>query len=196
MRWMKLLAIVVTLAMLPVPVGADTADGRADPPTAESRRTEPSDVRSPMTVDRLDALIERVGSGVSRQKDRIWSFEVKGIPVQVIADPDHDRMRIVIGIARAGDLDPALLKRMMQANFDTALDARYAIARGLVWATYVHPLSPLTDRQFLSGLGQTVNLARTFGTAFSSGELTFGGGDSQRILRDLIDELLQQGEEI
>ncbi len=31
----------------------------------------------------------------------------------------------------------------MQANFDTALDARYAIAKGALWSTFIHPLSDL-----------------------------------------------------
>ena len=51
--------------------------------------------------------------------------------------------------------------------------------------------------EFLSGIGQAVNLARTFGTTFFSGALTFGGGDSRGIIqRELIDKLIKKGQEI
>jgi hypothetical protein len=72
----------------------------------------------------------------------------------------------------------AILRRCLQANFATALDARYGIAQGVLWSTFLHPLGSLDERLFLSGLGQTVTLARTYGTTFQSGELAFGGGDA------------------
>ena len=85
---------------------------------------------------------------------------------------------------------------MMQANFDSALDARYAIAQGLLWATYIHPLAPLQKNQLISGVGQVVNLALTYGTAYSSGGLSFNGGDSNGITRELLEELLDRGQSI
>ena len=146
----------------------------------------------------LVALIGAIGDEVERVEDQnVWSFKVEDVQLSVIADPRHDRMRVVSAIAAADALPPALLIRLMQANFDSALDARYAVARGNLWATFIHPLSPLTDRQFISGVGQTANLVRSFGTTFSSGALSFGGGDSNGlILRGLIDQLLKRGEDI
>jgi hypothetical protein len=49
----------------------------------------------------------------------------------------------------------------------------------MLWSAFIHPLSDLSDHQFIDGLAQTVNLAATFGTTYSSGALVFGGGDSQ-----------------
>jgi len=151
-----------------------------------------------MTVGRLDEIItalnpdaERPGGGTA------WRFELDGVRPTVIADAKHDRMRILVAVARADTLSPAALVRIMQANFDTALDARYAIAKDIVWAAYIHPLSPLRAKQFVSALGQTVTLAKTFGTTFTSGGLTFGGGDSRGILKDrLLDILKKKGIEI
>ncbi|MEO0425337.1 MAG: hypothetical protein AAF184_23575, partial [Pseudomonadota bacterium] len=70
------------------------------------------------------------------------------------------------------------LRRLLQANFDTALDARYAIARDTLWATFIHPLSPLTEDQLLSAISQTLSIALTYGSTFSSGVWAFGGGDT------------------
>ena len=67
----------------------------------------------------------------------------------------------------------------MRANFDSALDARYALRDGQLWSVYLHPLPTLTRTDFESGLGQVLSLAHTFGTTFSSGEFRFGGGDAE-----------------
>ena len=85
----------------------------------------------------------------------------------------------------ADTLGESLMKRLLQSNFDTALDARYAIAKGMLWSAFVHPLPQLTPDQFASGLGQVVNLAMTFGSTFTSGGLTFGGGDSGALIEEL-----------
>lgn len=132
---------------------------------------------APMTVDRLDALIRRVDAAAKREGPG-WQLSVDGTAVQVIADAAHDRMRIVVPVAEVAQVSEAMLRRCLQANFATALDARYGIAQGVLWSTFLHPLGSLDERLFLSGLGQTVTLARTYGTTFQSGELAFGGGDA------------------
>jgi hypothetical protein len=140
-----------------------------------------------MNVDRLDRLIHRVDAKATRAGNG-WQLEIAGTTVQVISDPNHDRMRIIAPVVESEALAPTTLARLLQADFDTALDARYAIARGVLWAAFIHPLAALTDEQFLSGLGQTVNLVRTFGTTFSSGVLSFGGGDSGNLIEELVEK--------
>lgn len=145
------------------------------------------DAPTGMDVERLDRLIRRVDAKATREGNG-WQLGVAGTTVQVITDPGHDRMRIVAPVAEVGSLEPQTLMRLLQADFDSALDARYAVARGVLWSAFIHPLSPLTDEQFLSGLGQTVNLVHTYGTTFSSGVLSFGGGDSGDLVRELIEK--------
>ena len=154
--------------------------------------------RAAMTIDRMDALIGAIGDEVERlEGHNVWRFSVEDVVLTVIADPSQDRMRVVSAIAPADAVPEDLMLRLMQANFDSALDARYAVARGNLWAAFIHPLSPLTDEQFISGVGQTANLVNSFGGSYSSGGVTFGGGDSQAlILRGLIDRLLKRGEDI
>ncbi len=185
----RLIAVIATLALALVPsAGAEQGEPGSTPPDAAA---------PPMTLERLNELITAVDEEAERQNDTMWQLEVEGVPAVVVTDPSHDRMRIIVGIAGAANLDQAMLLRLLQANFDTALDARYSIARDTLWGTFIHPLSPLTDEQFLSGLGQTVNLARTFGSTFSSGALSFGGGDSRGLMeRELIDRLLDKGKAI
>ena len=146
---------------------------------------------TPMDDDRLGTLIQRIDPQAVGGPG-LWRLRVRDREVMVITDARADRMRIVAGVAPADTLEQDMLYRLMQANFDTALDARYAVAQGVLWSAFIHPLGALDDRQFISGLGQVVNLALSFGTTFSSGALTFGGGDSS----ELIQELLERSESI
>lgn len=141
-----------------------------------------------MNNQRLGSLIQRIDENAEGEPG-FWRAIVAGRALTVITDENADRMRIISPVAEAEKLDPQLMFRLLQANFDTALDARYSIAKGVVWSLYLHPLATLDDAQFLAAIGQVVNLATSFGTTYSSGALTFGGGDSN----DLIKELLEKG---
>ena len=70
------------------------------------------------------------------------------------------------------------LRALLAANFDRALDARYAVARGYLWSVFLHPLTTLTDAQFLDGVEQVVNLAQNYGTSYTSSDLVFQGGQN------------------
>ena len=169
------------------------SEGADAPDTGAEEETE-QQATGPMTLERLDAMIRRIDEEAERQGN-VWQFKVEGVSVSVITDPNADRMRILAAVIEVDKLQPESLMRLLQANFDTALDARYAIAQNILWGTFIHPLSALDDAEFLSGLGQAVNLVFTFGTSYSSGLFSFGGGDSNAILRrELIDRLLEAGQ--
>lgn len=143
----------------------------------------------PMTAERLAELILRVDEDATLI-GASWQFKVADIDTIVVFDIAADRMRIIIPITRADELKQDELLRVMQANFDSALDARYAIGQGLLWGTFIHPLGALTDKEFLVGLGQTVNVVVSYGESYSSGMFIFSGGDSAEIEQQkLIEEL-------
>jgi len=147
-----------------------------------------------MSLDQMHVLLERLDPDVERDGGR-WQATLNDVPVTIVTDQAQNRMRILVAIRKADNLTPDDLARLMQANFDSALDARYALAQNILWSTFIHPLSTLHDRQFLTAIGQTINLAQTYGSSYSSGLLLFGGGDSGAIQqRELIDKLLQQGQ--
>lgn len=149
-----------------------------------------------MNNDRMDEIIRRLDDKVQGKKG-YWQFKIGTLVATVITDEKADRMRIIIPIIEADKLDKDYLYRLMQANFDSALDARYAIAKEILWSTYLHPLSILDDEQFITAIGQTVNLVSTFGSSYTSGLLSFRGGDSQAIQeKQLIQELLDKGRAI
>ena len=165
-------------------VFTSVAFAQDDPPSAVHN--------NPMTVERLGQIITNVDDEAALNGST-WLFAVEQHDVAVVYDEAADRMRIVIPIGPVDDLPEGELLRLMQANFDSALDARYAIANNMLWGTYIHPLRALSDEQFLEALGQTVNVVRSFGTSYSSGLLLFGGGDSGELQQQLIEELRRQG---
>lgn len=183
---MPRLLVLIVLLLLPLTVAAqDTAPEPEALPEAEP----------PMTLDRLDAII-RALDPEAQSNGSAWQFVVAGVTVLVVTDEAADRMRAITPVRKAEEVSPEELTRLMQANFDSALDARYALAKGVLWSAFIHPLRPLEKDQLISGIGQVVNLAQSYGTLYSGGALQYGGGDSGALQRALIDDLLKKGEEI
>lgn len=173
-----LLPAVLALGFLTAPLAAQEQTGEPD-----------------MTMERMARIVQALDPDVVAQGNML-QFTISDVPVLIVADPVADRMRAMVPISSTEDLSTDDLMRMMQANFDSALDARYAVARGRLWGVFIHPLTPLRKEQLISGLAQTVSVAQTYGTLYSSGALTFGGGDSNRIYREIYEELRRRGEEI
>lgn len=168
--------------------------GKKSEPDAKAPKKPGPLFEGKMTLARLDEIVRRLDENAKSPQPGSWQLTISERPVIIVTDQVNNRMRIISPISKIDGMPEELLKRLMQANFDTALDARYAIAKGLLWATYIHPLRALHDRQFISAIGQTVNLALTFGSTFSSGAMTFGGGDSRGIIeRQLIEKLMKKG---
>ena len=125
-----------------------------------------------------------------------FEMTIDDVPVLVIVDATANRMRAMVPIRLAEGMTTAELTRVMQANFDSALDARYALANGRLWGVFIHSFAELQKDQLISGLGQTVNIAKTYGTLFTGGTFQFGAGDSGALQRELLDDLLQRGQDI
>ncbi|MDE2149210.1 MAG: hypothetical protein KGJ55_05120, partial [Gammaproteobacteria bacterium] len=64
-------------------------------------------------------------------------------------------------------------------NFHTMLDVRYATSDGIVYAAFIHPLSPLHGGEFVSALQQAARAALTFGGTYTSSDLVFGAQPAQ-----------------
>jgi hypothetical protein len=103
-------------------------------------------------------------------------FRYQGMNMYLISDVNHDRMRIITPLADYSALSREQIDRSLEANFHTALDARYALGNDVLYAAYIHPLSELSSGQIKSAVAQVFNLAATFGGDYSSGLLRYGGG--------------------
>ncbi|MDZ4275988.1 MAG: hypothetical protein U0995_08120 [Erythrobacter sp.] len=142
-------------------------------------------------LEQMDEVIKALDAKATRTGNN-WQFTLEERMMIVVTDTAAARMRIITPIALIAELPEGAMQRLMQANFDTALDARYAVAQDLVWGAFMHPLDTLTQRDFASGILQTHSIGATFGTSFSSGAISYGGGDSGAIFEQQLEELLKE----
>ena len=189
-----LLLGLVWASALNMPAHAQLAD---DTPSEDAAPESPEEnTEVPPTVQAASALL-----GIVATIDEDMQFTGNGATftidetvVTLVFDINADRMRLFSQIGASDGLSGPQLRRLMQANFDTALDARYAIAQGQLWATFIHPLTSLAQDDFVSALAQTVTLVKTYGTTYSSGGMSFGGGDSNAEIQKLLERLLEENE--
>lgn len=146
-----------------------------------------------MDNESLGKLISRLDKNVVTKRPGFWILSVEERQVIIITDEKANRMRIISQVAKADKLGRKMLTRLMQSNFDSALDSRYAIAKNVLWSAFIHPLSSLTEKDFFSAVAQVVTLAETYGSTYSSGALIFQGGDSENIHRKLYERILKKG---
>ena len=130
---------------------------------------------APMTNDRLDGLIRQTSKTVKGEAG-YWQIKIGGRDVLVITDARHNRMRIMSPVAAQDQLDKDELIRLLEANFGSALDSKYALRDQMLWSVFTHPLAELSDEQFLDCMAQVANLADNFGRSYASSNLIFGGG--------------------
>lgn len=128
----------------------------------------------PMTNVLMGKILEEKTSKVEGGNG-LWSVELGARVLYVITDETNNRMRIFTPILEQIDLEEEQKEKMLEANFHSALDAKYGIYQDIVVSLFTHPLGELTEPQFVDALYQVVNLANTFGTTYSSTGLIFGG---------------------
>jgi hypothetical protein len=84
-------------------------------------------------------------------------------------------MRIMAPIAPQSQFDSEELIFLLEANYDRALDAKFALSDGVLWSVFMHPLAELTAQQFKDCVQQVATLADNFGTTYASSNLYFTG---------------------
>lgn len=111
-----------------------------------------------------------------RQAGGQWRFHAGGREVIVVADENHNRIRVMTPVSQVDPRNPQLLFTLLEANFGRALDARYAITGNVLWSLFLHPLHDCRPSQLKEGIRQIVMLADNTGTTYASTELSFGEG--------------------
>ncbi len=186
--------LITTLAVLFAAAGTSADEfvkTAATPPNLEQGQSEIDADGSKMTSARLGELVRTFDANASHEGSA-WLFTFQDRTFIVVYDEKADRMRMFTPIGPETLLNPGLMRRMLQANFDSALDARYAVANEFIWGVFMHPLSLLNQDQFASAVVQILNIATSFGGKFSSGLFTYGGGDSVAQNRKLLEELTKR----
>jgi hypothetical protein len=118
----------------------------------------------------------------------VWMVNFSERWVLVFADDAADRMRIFTPVINRDEIGSDEWERMLEANFHTALDAKYGLYNEYVISVFSHPLSYLDEFQIVSALEQVVNLADTFGTSYASTSILFGKATEKKSEEDVLVE--------
>jgi hypothetical protein len=140
-----------------------------------------------MTTSAMGKLLESYLQELEGENG-FWRGTRSEVPVFVFCDDEHDRMRLMAPIGVIEELDPDLLHVLLQANYDRALDARYAMRNHELWAVVVHPLATLATDDLPSMFEQLVLLVKNTGSTFASTELVFRSFPDDVVLEPATDD--------
>ena len=144
-------------------------------PLATAETPAPEADAGPMTQARMETILRELAAE-ARGIPGMLEFEYAGVELVCISDLSFGRMRIVSPITPVAKLTSEQVGSILEANFHTALDARYATSHGVLYAAFIHPMASLTEAELRSAVRQVASLASSFGTEYTSGELVYGGG--------------------
>ena len=130
-----------------------------------------------MTTSAIGKLLDSYLTELEGE-DGFWRGMREEVQIFVLSDDSHDRMRIMAPIGELKDLEAGVLQMLLEANYDRALDAKYALRGKEVWSVSVHPLATLAPDDFASFLDQVVRLVKNTGSTYASSDLVFGAGRS------------------
>lgn len=151
------------------------AYGQSQPEAPPAPDTPPSESQNHqvMTQARMVSIIKNLVDN-TEGPDNNLSFIYEGVSIAMVSDNNANRMRLLAPVIGANEMSEQQIIASLVSNFHLALDARYAIGNGVLFSTYIHPLAELTEAQLLSAVRQVASLNKTFGTTYTSGELSFG----------------------
>ena len=133
-----------------------------------------------MTHGTLARLLERLLEDMEGS-DGFWHGQRGDVTVYVVSDVEHDRMRIMAPIGELSVTDSGFLSILLQANFDRALDAKYALRKKELWSVFMHPLSTIVPDDLGTFVDQVVQLVKNTGTTYASSDLIFGVSEDERL---------------
>ena len=125
-----------------------------------------------MTTATIDKILDQYLTELDGRPG-FWRGMRDEVQLFVLSDDSHDRMRIMAPIGELEEVESDLLQVLLQANYDRALDAHYAMRGKEVWSVSVHPLATLAPDDFASFLDQVVRLVKNTGSSFASSDLMF-----------------------
>lgn len=125
-----------------------------------------------MTIDLdltlVDQSIRRCGRVVEAENGG-WVFEREGVQLLAIVDRSREMLRVMALVSGAERLPADELYALLEANFDQAAEAKYAISHGRVWAVFLHQVPELSDSLLERAIGQVVRLAQRYRPVAGSG---------------------------
>ena len=132
-----------------------------------------------MNNEKIEAIFELVADTLAGQTGQ-WQMYFGQVPMMCITDEFHNRMRIISPVKKVEESNQEEIMKCMEANFHSALDVRYSISEDVLWVAFIHPLKELSKEQVIDAVRQVYSAVLTYGSSFSSSNLTFPTSDENK----------------
>jgi hypothetical protein len=102
-------------------------------------------------------LTELFGAAVQTAQSGTWQVEMPQLRLLVLLSDDQSWLRVLIPIAPAQDAQP-FLEQLLEANFDTTQEARYALNQNVLWGVFQHNCATLDPEDFSAAIARVIAL--------------------------------------
>ncbi|MEM9273853.1 MAG: hypothetical protein AAGA80_12925 [Cyanobacteria bacterium P01_F01_bin.143] len=113
-----------------------------------------------MQITTIEPLIAKIlpQAVVTHKTEDVWQIEHQEMKILVVLSEDQSWLRILTAIAPIQEVQP-LLMPILEANFETTGEIRYALAENVLWAVFHHRLGSLIEDDFCHAISSLVSLA-------------------------------------
>ncbi|NJK55388.1 MAG: type III secretion system chaperone [Pleurocapsa sp. SU_5_0] len=112
-----------------------------------------------MEITAISPILERLFNHEDIQHDveEAWQIRNSQIHLLVILSEDHGWLRLLSPIATADEAQ-SLLSQLLEDNFDTTQEVRYALNQNVLWGVFHHRLESLTIEDLENAIASLISL--------------------------------------
>ena len=111
-----------------------------------------------MTPDEIThTLKDLFGEIVEQPAPTSWQVQTPKFRLLVLLSEDGSWLRILLPIADSQEAQP-FFDRLLEANFDTTLETRYALHQNVLWGVFQHNLNTLAISDFSAAVARLLAL--------------------------------------
>jgi hypothetical protein len=110
-----------------------------------------------ISTELFTQLTQLFGEKVEALASGSWQVDTPEFRLLVLLSDDESWLRLLIPIAPAQDAQP-FIEQLMEANFDTTQETRYALQQGVLWGVFQHSYAGLSADDFVAAVQRLIHL--------------------------------------
>ncbi|MBD2039615.1 hypothetical protein [Microcoleus sp. FACHB-672] len=127
-----------------------------------------------MTPEEITNILEQqFPQAVEMPTSTSWQVDTDKFRLLVLLSDDHSWLRVLVPILPFQEAEP-FLQQLLEANFDTTQETRYALHENVLWGVFQHSRQSLSPADFSAAVQRLV-LLRERGVTDSFNELRESG---------------------
>ncbi|MGL5063677.1 MAG: hypothetical protein ACRC62_27140 [Microcoleus sp.] len=104
-----------------------------------------------------NTLKDLFGESVQQTDSTSWQVETPQFRLLVLLSEDGSWLRILLPIASAAEAEP-FFDKLLEANFDTTVETRYALHQNVLWGVFQHNSATLVSPDFSTAIAKLLDL--------------------------------------